>query len=64
MTVAEGVELRSAYPHPSDRAAIERLFQASTQQGLNGRELRLQARRGSAAPSPLIALTPQSLPQD
>jgi hypothetical protein len=64
MTVEEGMALRSRYPHPSDRAAIERLFQASTQQGLQGRELRLQARRGSAAPSPLIALTPSSLPQD
>ncbi|MBE9113533.1 hypothetical protein IQ273_29585, partial [Nodosilinea sp. LEGE 07298] len=63
MTVDEGQALRRLYSHPSDRAAVERLFQASTQQGLQGRELRLQARRGSAAPSDLIALAPQSLPQ-
>ena len=64
MTVAEGQTLRSLYTAPGDRAAIERLFAASTQQGLNGRELRIRARRGSAAPTGLIALTPQSLPQD
>lgn len=63
MTLAEGQALDELYTHSSDRAAVERLFQTSTQQGLQGRELRLQARRGSAAPSDLVALTPQSLTQ-
>ncbi|HSM81925.1 MAG TPA: hypothetical protein VLS96_09570, partial [Nodosilinea sp.] len=64
MSETEGVALRRLYANPSDKAAIERLYQAAIGQGSQGRQVYLQARRGSAAPSRLIELNLPSLPED
>jgi hypothetical protein len=62
MTAREGGELKAAYPGQSDQAAIQRLFDGSMQRGLQGSELRLRTRRGSAAPSAVVALEGEPLP--
>ena len=61
MTVEEGQTLQSQYETQPDRDAIQRLYNASINRGLQGRELRIRTRRGSAAPSALNALTPRLL---
>ncbi len=61
MTVAEGHQLQSLYTSQPDKDAIERLYNASTNKGLRDRELKVRARRGSAAPSDMNAFTPQEL---
>ncbi len=55
MTVAERQALRNLVaPLPPDQQAIQRLFQQSLD--LQGNQLQIRARRGSAQPSPLIDL--------
>jgi hypothetical protein len=61
MTVEEGHKLQSLFTAQPDKDAIERLYNASTNKGLRDRELKVRARRGSAAPSDMNAFTPQEL---
>ncbi|MEO0757481.1 MAG: hypothetical protein AAFY78_11475 [Cyanobacteria bacterium J06648_16] len=60
MTVAEATELMESMP-TADHPAIQQLFNQSMTQSLQGGELSLMARRGSAKPSSLQALKPLEL---
>lgn len=54
---AEALEaLREAFPEAADRAAAERLYLDTLNAGMRSRELRVRARRGSAAPSDLFPI--------
>ena len=61
MTIAEGQELLEKYPLPSARRAIQRLYEATFNNGLRGRELFIRTRRGSAPPSDPQPLHPTRL---
>ncbi|ASC70966.1 hypothetical protein XM38_019150 [Halomicronema hongdechloris C2206] len=61
MTVQEGQDLRALFDTAPDKQAVTDLFEAAANRGLQGSELRLRARRGSAAPSDLLPLSPRSL---
>lgn len=61
MTVDEGRDLLAAYQSQPDREALQRLFDASIATGLRGTELLIRARRGSAQPSELVALSGERL---
>ena len=61
MTVIEGRTLQDAFTAPVDKAAIQRLYRQSTGNGLQGRELTVRARRGSATPSDLLPLKTRKL---
>jgi hypothetical protein len=61
MTVAEGHQLQALFTTQTDKDAIARLYDASSNKGLRGRELKIRARRGSAAPSEMNAFTPKQL---
>jgi hypothetical protein len=65
MTRDEGLALSRLYAAPpaeppdmptADIRAIQRLYEATLQKGLRGRELKIRARRANAAPSALRAL--------
>lgn len=56
MTLTEGRALQDAFSRQSDKAAVQRLYDTSQQKGLQGRELLLRARRGSAAPGDTVPL--------
>jgi hypothetical protein len=62
MTTAEGQQLQQLYAaHVPDQKAIQRLYAASLNRGLRGRELRVRTRRGSATPSSMVGLQAQQL---
>jgi hypothetical protein len=61
MTVAEAHQLQAQFTTQTDKDAIARLYEASSNKGLRGRELKIRARRGSAAPSEMNAFTPKQL---
>ena len=61
MMLAEGRVLQDAFSRQPDKVAIQRLYDASQQKGLQGRELLLRARRGSAAPGETVPLTAKFL---
>ncbi|MGP1373852.1 MAG: hypothetical protein ACTS3T_13570 [Almyronema sp.] len=63
MTVAEAQTLQTLVT-AGDRAAIQQLFNQSLTQSLQGGQLHLMARRGSAKPSGLVRLQPLELPRD
>ncbi|MEM9162163.1 MAG: hypothetical protein AAGC54_03740 [Cyanobacteria bacterium P01_F01_bin.4] len=58
MTVDEAEALRPKLNH---EAALKQLFEASLTQSLQGGDLRIMARRGSAKPSDLVPLQPRPL---
>lgn len=61
MTPAEGQALAGqAQLSDADRAAIHALFEASLSRGLQGRELKIRARKGSARPSGMYPFTTES----
>ncbi len=51
MTVDEGHTIQALFELQTDKNAVQRLYDASLNKGLRGRELRIRARRGSATPS-------------
>jgi hypothetical protein len=61
MTRTEAQTLRSQFSHAPDQAAIQRLYDQALAAGLQGNDLLIRTRRGSAQPSSLQPLTPRSL---
>jgi hypothetical protein len=64
MALEEGLALRAlaiAQGTGADGPAIDRLYALSLGRGMRGRELRVRARRGSAAPSEMLAITAETL---
>jgi len=61
MIIEEGLSLQELFELETDKNAIERLFDTSTNQGMQGKELRIRARRGSAAPSALNSIESKKL---
>lgn len=61
MTVAEGGALQGLFNSEPNQNAIARLFNTSVNRGLQASQLKIRSRRGSATPSDLRNLTPQSL---
>ncbi|HEU5101147.1 MAG TPA: hypothetical protein VFU22_19120 [Roseiflexaceae bacterium] len=64
MAIEEGQALRAlalAQGTGADGPAIDRLYALSLGRGMRGRELRVRARRGSAAPSPMVPITAETL---
>lgn len=61
ITVAEGQALQTLFSSRPNQSAIKRLFNTSINRGLQGSQLQVRTRRGSATPSLLKALTPQAL---
>ncbi|MCB0271198.1 MAG: hypothetical protein KDH95_23770, partial [Calditrichaeota bacterium] len=61
MMLAEGRALQDAFSRQLDKVVIQRLYDTSQQKGLQGRELLLRARRGSATPGDPVPLTAKLL---
>jgi hypothetical protein len=61
LPAGEARALRDAFVEAADRAAVERLYTATLDAGMRGRELRIRARRGSAAPSALFPIPTETL---
>ncbi|MCB0288078.1 MAG: hypothetical protein KDE57_15575, partial [Calditrichaeota bacterium] len=61
MTLAEGRVLQDVFSRQPDKVAIQRLYDTSHQKGLQGRELLLRARRGSAATGDPVPMTAKLL---
>ena len=61
MDSAEGNALRQLFPAAPDRAAIQRIYEASLSKGMRGRALLIRTRRGSAAPSAPQPISPEIL---
>jgi hypothetical protein len=61
MTPEEGVALKNAYTHQADKDAVARLFDLSMSKGLQGSQLVIRTRRGSAAPSEMTPLEAEEL---
>lgn len=53
MTIPEGQQLQQLFSSLPNQAAIVRLFNASLNSGLDGSQLKIRTRRGSATPSSL-----------
>jgi hypothetical protein len=53
MTRAEVAALQALFSRATDKRAVVRLYEASQESGMRGRELRIRSRRGTAAPSSL-----------
>ena len=58
MSVTEAEALRPKLNHDD---VLQQLFDASLTQSLQGGDLRIMSRRGSAKPSDLVPLQPRSL---
>lgn len=56
MTPDEARAIHNLFTHKVDQRAALRLYSSSLNKGLRGRQLKIRSRRGSAAPSPMIAL--------
>ena len=61
MTPEEGHALQSLCDNDADRTAVSNLYGRSLLKGLRGRELKIMARRGSAAPSAMRPLAGNTL---
>jgi hypothetical protein len=61
MERGEGQALRALCTTAPDRAAIQRLYEASLAKGMRGRALFVRSRRGSAAPSEALAIEVEQL---
>jgi hypothetical protein len=64
MALEEGQALRAlaiAQGTGADGPAVDRLYALSLGRGMRGRELRVRARRGTAAPSEMVAITTETL---
>jgi hypothetical protein len=57
MTRDEEHALEALFSRTPDQHAVRRLYQSTQESGMRGRELRVRARRGSAAPSALLPIT-------
>ncbi|HEX8026469.1 MAG TPA: hypothetical protein VF484_09695, partial [Candidatus Limnocylindrales bacterium] len=61
MTRAEVAQIQALFTGTADRRAVVRLYGSTQASGMNGRELRIRARRGTAPPSALVPITTISL---
>ena len=60
MTPAEAEGVVGAFTRETDQEAVQSLFEGSLNKGLNGKSLKIRARKGSALPSTMRSFTTES----